>query len=60
MTADHFITLSAVLFTIGAVGVLVRRNAIVVFILRLFLFSGGRFLRPSPIQTQRFEREFPT
>ena len=31
MTADHFITLSAVLFTIGAVGVLVRRNAIVVF-----------------------------
>ena len=28
---DHYITLSLLLFTIGAVGVLVRRNAIVVF-----------------------------
>jgi len=28
---DAYITLSAVLFSIGAVGVLVRRNAIVVF-----------------------------
>jgi NADH-quinone oxidoreductase subunit K len=27
----HFITLSVILFVIGAVGVLVRRNAIVVF-----------------------------
>ena len=31
MTATPFLTLSALLFTIGAVGVLVRRNAIVVF-----------------------------
>ena len=31
MNPDHYITLSALLFTIGAVGVLVRRNAIVVF-----------------------------
>ena len=31
MSANWFIILSAVLFTIGAVGVLVRRNAIVVF-----------------------------
>jgi NADH-quinone oxidoreductase subunit K len=31
MDSNAFITLSAVLFTIGAVGVLVRRNAIVVF-----------------------------
>lgn len=31
MDANAFITLSAILFTIGAVGVLVRRNAIVVF-----------------------------
>ncbi|HWH01907.1 MAG TPA: NADH-quinone oxidoreductase subunit NuoK [Pilimelia sp.] len=31
MTPAHYIVLSAVLFTIGAAGVLVRRNAIVLF-----------------------------
>jgi NADH-quinone oxidoreductase subunit K len=31
MDLNHYITLSAILFSIGAVGVLVRRNAIVVF-----------------------------
>jgi NADH-quinone oxidoreductase subunit K len=31
MTLTHYLVLAAVLFTIGAVGVLVRRNAIVVF-----------------------------
>ena len=31
MNPDAYITLSAMLFSIGAVGVLVRRNAIVVF-----------------------------
>lgn len=31
MTATPFVVLSALLFTIGAFGVLVRRNAIVVF-----------------------------
>ncbi|MFY1697310.1 MULTISPECIES: NADH-quinone oxidoreductase subunit NuoK [unclassified Solwaraspora] len=31
MTPDNYLILSAVLFTIGAVGVLVRRNAIVLF-----------------------------
>ncbi|HTW19791.1 MAG TPA: NADH-quinone oxidoreductase subunit NuoK [Mycobacteriales bacterium] len=31
MSADYYLYLSAVLFTIGAIGVLVRRNAIVVF-----------------------------
>ncbi|MBI1759744.1 MAG: NADH-quinone oxidoreductase subunit NuoK [Actinobacteria bacterium] len=31
MSPDWYLVLSAVLFTIGAVGVLVRRNAIVVF-----------------------------
>jgi NADH-quinone oxidoreductase subunit K len=31
VSADPFIILSAILFSIGAVGVLVRRNAIVVF-----------------------------
>ena len=31
MSPDYYLILAAVLFTIGAVGVLVRRNAIVVF-----------------------------
>jgi len=31
MSPDNYLYLSAILFTIGAVGVLVRRNAIVVF-----------------------------
>ncbi len=31
MNPDHYLILSALLFGIGAVGVLVRRNAIVVF-----------------------------
>ncbi len=31
MSATHFLVLSAILFTIGATGVLVRRNAIIVF-----------------------------
>ena len=31
MTANYYLYLSAVLFSIGAVGVLIRRNAIVVF-----------------------------
>jgi NADH-quinone oxidoreductase subunit K len=31
VTLSHYLALSAVLFTIGVVGVLVRRNALVVF-----------------------------
>jgi NADH-quinone oxidoreductase subunit K len=31
VTLAHYLVLAAILFTIGAVGVLVRRNAIVVF-----------------------------
>ncbi len=31
MNPDHYLLLAALLFTIGAVGVLVRRNAIMVF-----------------------------
>ena len=31
MTPDYYLVLAAVLFTIGAAGVLIRRNAIVVF-----------------------------
>ncbi|MBP2365705.1 NADH-quinone oxidoreductase subunit NuoK [Pseudonocardia parietis] len=31
MTPDYYLLLSALLFTIGAAGVLIRRNAVVVF-----------------------------
>jgi len=31
MSVDYYLYLSAILFTVGAIGVLVRRNAIVVF-----------------------------
>ncbi len=31
MNSDHYLVLAAILFTIGAIGVLVRRNAILVF-----------------------------
>jgi NADH-quinone oxidoreductase subunit K len=31
MTVNHFIILSAILFSIGAVGVLVRRNPLIMF-----------------------------
>ena len=31
MTVSYYLVLAAILFTIGAVGVLVRRNAIVIF-----------------------------
>ncbi|TDC66196.1 NADH-quinone oxidoreductase subunit NuoK [Actinomadura sp. GC306] len=31
MSPEHYLVLSAILFTIGALGVLVRRNALVVF-----------------------------
>src|SRR3972149_4960744 len=31
ITLTHYITLSAILFTIGVIGVLIRRNAIVIF-----------------------------
>ena len=31
VTLEHYLTLSATLFAIGAIGVLVRRNAIVIF-----------------------------
>lgn len=31
ITVTHYLVLSAILFTLGAVGVLIRRNAIVIF-----------------------------
>ena len=31
MSPSHFVALSVILFVIGAVGVLVRRNALVIF-----------------------------
>jgi len=42
MSPDNYILLSAVLFTIGTIGVLVRRNAIVVFMsIELMLNSAN-------------------
>jgi NADH-quinone oxidoreductase subunit K len=39
---EYYITLSAILFTIGAVGVLVRRNAIIIFMsIELMLNSAN-------------------
>ncbi|GAA2758659.1 NADH-quinone oxidoreductase subunit NuoK [Actinopolymorpha singaporensis] len=41
MTAGPYIVLSALLFTIGALGVLVRRNAIVVFMCVELMLNAG-------------------
>jgi len=42
VSPDHYILLSVVLFTIGTIGVLVRRNAIVVFMsIELMLNSAN-------------------
>lgn len=42
MTPDYYVILAAVLFTIGAVGVLIRRNAIVLFMcIELMLNSAN-------------------
>ena len=41
MTANAFVILSAILFTIGALGVLLRRNAIVVFMCVELMLNAG-------------------
>ncbi len=42
LPVDYYIALSAVLFTIGAIGVLVRRNAIIIFMsIELMLNSAN-------------------
>jgi len=42
VTPDYYVILAAVLFTIGAVGVLIRRNAIVLFMcIELMLNSAN-------------------
>ncbi|MET9019858.1 NADH-quinone oxidoreductase subunit NuoK [Actinopolymorpha sp. NPDC004070] len=41
MTAGPYIVLSALLFTVGALGVLVRRNAIVVFMCVELMLNAG-------------------
>ena len=42
MTVDYYLILSAILFTIGATGVLIRRNAIVLFMcIELMLNSAN-------------------
>jgi len=41
MSTEPFLVLSALLFTIGALGVLVRRNAIVVFMCVELMLNAG-------------------
>jgi len=41
MSLDNYLYLSAILFTIGAVGVVVRRNAIVVFMCVELMLNAG-------------------
>jgi NADH-quinone oxidoreductase subunit K len=41
MTPMHYIVLAAILFTIGAVGVLIRRNAIVLFMCVELMLNAG-------------------
>ena len=41
MTPDHYLYLSALLFTIGAAGVLVRKNAIVMFMCVELMLNAG-------------------
>jgi NADH-quinone oxidoreductase subunit K len=41
MTVNAFVVLSAILFTIGALGVLLRRNAIVVFMCVELMLNAG-------------------
>jgi NADH-quinone oxidoreductase subunit K len=41
MTPTHYIVLAAILFTIGAVGVLIRRNAIVLFMCVELMLNAG-------------------
>ncbi len=41
MNPSYYIVLSAALFTIGAVGVLIRRNAIVVFMCIELMLNAG-------------------
>ena len=41
MTPSHYLYLSALIFTIGAAGVLVRRNAIVMFMCVELMLNAG-------------------
>jgi NADH-quinone oxidoreductase subunit K len=41
---DYYVALSAVLFTIGALGVLTRRNAIIIFMSIELMLNAGNLL----------------
>ncbi|WP_199037352.1 NADH-quinone oxidoreductase subunit NuoK [Glycomyces salinus] len=41
MSPEHYLILSAALFTIGAIGVMVRRNSIVVFMCIELMLNAG-------------------
>ncbi len=44
VTIDHYIWLSIILFSIGAMGVLTRRNAIVIFMSIEMMLNAGNLL----------------
>lgn len=44
VTIDWYIALSAILFTIGAVGVLIRRNAIIIFMCIEMMLNAANLL----------------
>ncbi len=57
MTPSYYVVLAAALFTIGAVGVLVRRNAIVLFMCVELMLNAGNLalvtLRPDQRDARR-------
>ena len=56
MTPTYYLLLSALLFTIGAVGVLVRRNAVVVFMcIELMLNAVNLIFLEVAMRTQSHE-----
>ena len=44
VTISWYITLSAILFTMGALGVLVRRNALIIFMSVELMLNAGNLL----------------
>jgi NADH-quinone oxidoreductase subunit K len=44
VTISHYVALSAILFTIGVLGVLIRRNAIIVFMSVELMLNAGNLL----------------
>jgi NADH:ubiquinone oxidoreductase subunit K len=60
LTVNHFTVLSAILFALGAIGVLVRRNPLVMFMgielmlnaVNINLVAFWRYTSPDPVNNQ--------